>query len=56
MQNVSVTFNAVVLQFGLAYMKALWLSFQADKKPEWLSFEGIEAYEKRMSEDIRYDD
>ena len=33
----------------IAYMKALWLSFPADKKPEWLSYEKIEVYEKRMS-------
>ena len=33
----------------IAYMKALWLSFPADKQPEWLSYEKIEVYEKRMS-------
>ena len=33
----------------VAYMKALWLSFPAGRKPEWLSFEEIEVYEKRMS-------
>ena len=35
----------------IAYMKALWLSFPADRKPEWLSYEEIEVYEKRMSEE-----
>lgn len=40
----------------IGYMKALWISFQANKKPEWLSFEEIEAYEKRMSEEAGYDD
>lgn len=33
------------------YMKALWLSFPADKRPEWLSFEEIVVYEKRMLEE-----
>lgn len=33
----------------IAYMKALWLSFPVGQKPEWLSFEEIEVYEKRMS-------
>ena len=35
----------------IAYMKALWLSFPTGKKPEWLSFEEIEVYEKRMSKE-----
>lgn len=35
----------------IAYMKALWLSFPAGKKPEWLSYEEIEVYAKRMSEE-----
>lgn len=33
----------------IAYMKALWLSFPTEKKPEWLSYGEIEVYEKRMS-------
>lgn len=36
----------------IAYMKALWHSFPADKKPEWLSLEDILAFEKRL--DPRY--
>lgn len=35
----------------IAYMKALWLSFPTEGKPEWLTFEEIEAYEKRMLHD-----
>lgn len=35
----------------IAYMKALWLSFPTGRKPEWLSYEEIEVYEKRMSEE-----
>lgn len=29
-------------------MKALWLSFSEENKPEWLTLERIEAYEKEM--------
>jgi hypothetical protein len=29
-------------------MKSLWNSFPADEKPEWLTWEQIEAYEKQM--------
>lgn len=29
-------------------MKELWNSFPKNKKPEWLSYEEIEDYEKRM--------
>lgn len=29
-------------------MKALWNSFPDEKKPEWLTMEQIEAYEKEM--------
>lgn len=36
----------------IAYMKALWHSFPADEKPEWLSLEDILAYERRL--DPRY--
>jgi len=36
----------------IAYMKALWHSFPANEKPEWLSLEDILAYEKRL--DPRY--
>lgn len=31
------------------YMKALWNSFSPEEKPEWLSMEKIEAYEREMS-------
>ena len=31
------------------YMKALWNSFSQEQKPEWLSMEKIEAYEREMS-------
>lgn len=31
------------------YMKSLWNSFSLEKKPEWLSMEKIEAYEREMS-------
>ena len=34
----------------ISYMKALWYSFEDDKKPEWLSIEEIEDYENRMTE------
>lgn len=33
----------------IAYMKAIWRSFPADAKPEWLSFEDILTYERRMN-------
>ena len=36
----------------IAYMKALWLSFPTGRKPEWLSYEEIEVYEKRMSREV----
>lgn len=36
----------------IAYMKALWLSFPVGKKPEWLSYEEIEVYGKRMSNEV----
>lgn len=32
----------------IANMKALWNSFPADEKPEWLTMEQIEEYEKEM--------
>lgn len=32
-------------------MKELWNSFPKDKKPEWLSMEDIEKYEKEMSKE-----
>lgn len=32
----------------IACMKALWESFGPDEKPEWLSMEQINAYEKAM--------
>ena len=33
----------------IEYMKALWLSFTEDQKPEWLTYEKIEDYERRMT-------
>lgn len=35
------------------YMKTLWLSFPTGKKPEWLSYEEIAAYEKRISKEVK---
>lgn len=32
----------------IANMKSLWNSFPEDEKPEWLTMEQIEAYEKEM--------
>lgn len=32
----------------IQYMKWLWESFDEDQKPEWLTMEEIETYEKRM--------
>lgn len=32
----------------IEYMKALWNSFAEDQKPEWLTFEQILEYEKKM--------
>ncbi len=32
----------------IADMKALWNSFPADGKPEWLTWAQIEVYEKKM--------
>jgi len=32
----------------IAYMKAIWNSFPADAKPEWLTLEQIEEFEKQM--------
>lgn len=34
----------------IGYMKALWESFPADEKPEWLTMEQINEYEQKMSE------
>ena len=36
----------------IEYMKILWNSFPEDQKPEWLSYEDILAYERRL--DSRY--
>lgn len=36
----------------IEYMKILWNSFPDDQKPEWLSYEDILAYERRL--DPRY--
>jgi hypothetical protein len=30
------------------YMKAIWNNFKEDEKPEWLTLEQIEKYEKEM--------
>jgi hypothetical protein len=35
----------------IAEMKKLWNGFPEDKKPEWLSYEEIENYEKEMLSD-----
>lgn len=41
----------------IAYMVALWNSFDEDRKPEWLTADDILDYEKRMlSEVTRLDD
>lgn len=32
----------------IGYMKALWESFPAGMKPEWLTMEQINSYEKQM--------
>ena len=37
----------------IACMKALRLSFPAGRKPEWLSYEEIAVYEKRMFEEVK---
>ena len=34
----------------IAYMKAIWHSFPAEGKPEWLTMDGITSLEKRMLE------
>lgn len=34
----------------IAYMKAIWNSFPADGKPEWLTMDEIVSLEKRMME------
>lgn len=34
----------------IGYMKALWESFPADEKPEWLTMEQINEYEQKMSQ------
>ena len=36
----------------IAYMKALWNSFNSEDKPEWLSYEKILRYEKEMTGNI----
>ena len=33
-----------------SYMKAIWHSFPAEGKPEWLTMDGITSLEKRMLE------
>jgi predicted XRE-type DNA-binding protein len=37
----------------IAKMKELWNSFPDDMKPEWLSMEDIENYEKEMKKEVR---
>ena len=32
----------------IAYMKAIWNNFAEDKKPEWLTWDAILEYEKKM--------
>lgn len=32
----------------LEYMKSLWNGFSEEEKPEWLTWEDIEAYERKM--------
>ena len=32
----------------ISYMKALWESFSEHEKPEWLTYEQIQNFEKRM--------
>ena len=36
----------------ITYMKALWNSFTQDEKPEWLTMEQIEAFEKEMKAEV----
>ena len=36
--------------FQIECMKSIWDSFPADGKPEWLTVEQIENYERRMAE------
>ena len=35
-------------QEQIRYMKAIWNSFPKNKKPEWITYEDIEKYEKAM--------
>lgn len=32
----------------ISYMKFIWDSFPDDKKPEWLTYEGIKQYERQI--------
>ena len=32
----------------IAYMKGIWIGFVEDKRPEWLSYEDILNYERKM--------
>lgn len=38
------------VQLQIAYMKAIWESFQSNRKPEWLTIQQIEQYERRMAQ------
>lgn len=38
------------VQLQIAYMKAIWNSFHNDRKPEWLTMQQIEQYERRMAQ------
>lgn len=33
----------------ISYMKAIWESFPSDQKPQWLTYEEILVYERRMN-------
>lgn len=38
----------------IEFMKRIWSSFLQDKKPEWLSLEKIEEYERKMVNSYNY--
>lgn len=40
----------------IAEMKKLWNSFPENKKPEWISYEDILSYEKRMKQEVASDE
>lgn len=47
-QNGGTRLWGITVPEHIRYMKAIWKSFDKDKKPVWLKYRQIVAYEKAM--------